>query len=94
MRRLHVSLSQRQREFLDTQAQRTGVSVAEVVRQLVAREQQREASTPTTPESIWSIVGIGTEEGELIDQTPVSASPDLYLYGPSHSATRTRRKRK
>jgi hypothetical protein len=93
MSRLQISLPRLQREYLDAQAQRAGVSVAEIVRRLVEREQQADVTPASTPDSIWNIVGIGTDESPLINNIPVSADPDLYLYGPRRKAPRSRRKK-
>jgi hypothetical protein len=77
MHRLQVSLSKSQVDFLVERARREGVSIAELVRQLV----ERAAATrvPRIPGSILSIAGIADDHRPLIDSQPVSERSDLYL---------------
>ena len=77
MHRLQISLPQSQVRFLAERARRDGVSIAEVIRQLVQREE--EAAPARSVDSLWEIVGIGEEREPLIDDIPVSEQPDLYL---------------
>lgn len=76
MHRLQISLPQWEMQFLEERARRDGHSIAEVVRQLIQREA---AATPSGSDSLWEIVGIGVDQGELIRDVPVSERPDLYL---------------
>lgn len=47
-----------------------------VIRQIL---DEAEASQPVTIESVWEMVGIGTEGPALIGEAAVSESADLYL---------------
>ena len=77
MHRLQISLPRSQVRFLAERARRDGVSIAEVIRQLVQREE--EAAPARSIDSLWEIVGMITEDQPLIDGIPVSEQPDLYL---------------
>ncbi len=77
MHRLQISLPESQARFLAERARRDGVSIAEVIRQLVRREE--EAAPARSMDSIWEIAGIGEEHESLINGIPVSHAPDLYL---------------
>ena len=79
MHRLQISLPQSQAQFLAERARRDGVSIAEVIRQLVQREEEASAARQSSADSIWEIVGMITHEQPLIDGIPVSEQPDLYL---------------
>ena len=79
MHRLQISLPQSQVRFLAERARRDGVSIAEVIRQLVQREEQAATAQQSSVDSIWEIVGMITEDQPLIDGIPVSEQPDLYL---------------
>lgn len=79
MHRLQISLPRSQVRFLAERARRDGVSIAEVIRQLVQREEQAAAAQQSSVDSIWEIVGMITEDQPLIDGIPVSEQPDLYL---------------
>lgn len=80
MRRLQISLPESQAAFLAERARSRGMSMAEVVRQLIQREvetmsEKREAA------SLWEIAGIAEDHGPLIEEVPVSEAPELYLIG-------------
>jgi hypothetical protein len=79
MHRLQISLPRRQMEFLAARARREGVSVAELIRQMVENEAQATGIGPADLESALSFAGIIAEEGSLIDGQPVSENVDLYL---------------
>lgn len=77
MHRLQISLPQWQVQFLAERARRDGVSIAEVIRQLVERES--EAQPKGKPDSVWEIAGMAEDTGPLINGIPVSENPELYL---------------
>lgn len=80
MHRLQISLPESQAEFLAGQARSHGVSMAEVVRQLIQREVET-GGAKTEAASLWEIAGIAEDHGPLIDGVPVSEAPELYLIG-------------
>jgi hypothetical protein len=77
MHRLQISLPQWQVQFLTERARRDGVSVAEVVRQLVEQEARVEPETQT--EGLWAIAGLAEDHHPLLNGIPVSENPELYL---------------
>jgi hypothetical protein len=79
MHRLQISLPQAQLRFLRDRARRDGVSAAEVIRQLLEREAKEQPITQADIDQALSFVGIGADEGPLIDGLPVSANVDLYM---------------
>ena len=79
MRRLQISLPRSQARFLAERARRDGVSIAEVIRQLIRREEEAAAAQQSSVDSIWEIVGMITDDRPLMDGIPVSEQPDLYL---------------
>ncbi len=81
MHRLQISLPEWQAQYLSEQARRHGVSVAEVVRRLVQRAAESTKPPAEAKASLWKIAGIAEDHGELIDETPVSENPELYLTG-------------
>lgn len=81
LHRLQISLPQWQTEFLAAQAERQGVSMAEVVRRLIQREAETTRKA-ATPDSLWAIAGIAEDHGPLIEGVPVSEKPELYLTSP------------
>ena len=92
MHRLQISLRESQVEYLTQRAEHDGISVAEIIRQLV----EREANTakhllPADTDSLWQIAGIGEDTAPLIDNTPVSHAVDLYLMGAKPRRRRTRK---
>ena len=79
MHRLQISLPLWQFQFLSERARRDGISIAEVIRQLIQREVEAASEQATSIDSIWEIVGIAEDHGPLMDGIPVSEAPDLYL---------------
>lgn len=90
LHRLQISLPRWQLQFLNERAQRDGVSLAEVVRQLIEREAEASRSG-LSADSVWSIVGIAEDSGALIAEKPVSEYPDLYLAAATESRPRLKR---
>jgi len=80
MHRLQISLPESQAEFLAERARRHGMSMAEVVRQLIQREVET-VSDKRGAASLWEIAGIAEDHGPLIDEIPVSEAPERYLIG-------------
>jgi hypothetical protein len=80
MHRLQISLPESQAEFLAERARRHGMSMAEVVRQLIQREVET-VSEKRGAASLWEIAGIAEDHGPLIDEVPVSEAPERYLIG-------------
>lgn len=80
MHRLQISLPESQVEFLAGRARSHGVSMAEVVRQLIQREVEMTREKRGAA-SLWEIAGIAEDHGPLIDDVPVSEAPELYLIG-------------
>ena len=78
MHRLQISLPPSELQFLKARAQRDGVSIAEIIRQLVRREAEANAAK-TDAKSIWDIAGIGVDNHPLFDHIAVSERPELYL---------------
>jgi hypothetical protein len=85
MRRLRISLPEWQADFLAAQAERDGVSMAEVVRR-EAETARRPAATASA--SIWEIAGIAEDPGPLVQDVPISENPELYLTAPPPSSRR------
>ena len=79
MHRLQISLPRRQMEFLAARARREGVSVAELIRQMVENEGQATELGPADLDSALSFAGIVADEGTLIDGQPVSENVDDHL---------------
>ncbi len=77
MRRVRITLPEWQIRFLTEQADREGVSVAEVIRRIVAREAAEYLTSEL--DGVWSIAGIAEDAHPLIDGKPVSERPELYL---------------
>ncbi len=78
MHRLQVSFSDAEIEFLKERSRRDGTSIAEVIRQIVRREVDAQ-QTEFDLQSIWNIAGIATDNEPLLNHTPVSKCPELYL---------------
>jgi hypothetical protein len=78
MHRLHISLPMWQHEYLRERAREQGISVAEVIRQMVQREVDS-SSAMEGDEGLWAIAGIAEDPHPLIDGIPVSENPELYL---------------
>lgn len=93
MYRLQISLSTWQVEFLKDRARRDGVSIAEVVRQLVQREVEH-TRRQATADSIWDIAGIGEDHKPLIENRVVSENTALYLGELSGPVAKTPSKRR
>ncbi|HVT19406.1 MAG TPA: hypothetical protein VHQ90_24915 [Thermoanaerobaculia bacterium] len=89
MHRLQISLPEWQADFLAAQAERDGVSMAEVVRRLVQREaDSARQPAATASASIWEIAGIAEDPGPLLQDVPISENPELYLTAPPRSSRR------
>ena len=80
MHRLQISLPEWQAQYLAERAQRDGVSIAEIIRRLVRRESESVADHRSA-DSLWELAGLAEDHGPLLDGTPVSESPELYLTG-------------
>ena len=78
MHRLQISLPEWQAQYLAERAQRDGVSIAEIIRRLVKRETEASAGSAST-DSLWELAGLAEDQGPLLDGTPVSENPELYL---------------
>jgi hypothetical protein len=78
MHRLQISLQPSELQFLKARAQRDGLSIAEVIRQLVRHEAEANAAN-TDVKSIWDIAGIAAESQPLLEHVAVSERPELYL---------------
>lgn len=82
MHRLQISLPPWQMKYLQDRARREGVSLAETIRRLIAREADS-APAKDPKQSLMALAGFAEDTHPLIDDVPVSESPDLYL--TSHS---------
>ena len=91
MYRLQISLPHWQRQFLSARAKRDGVSVAEVIRLLIACEAQAQSGTGTM-ESFLDLAGIGEDRHPLIGGVAVSERPELYLTAAPHGSAARKRK--
>jgi len=78
MHRLQISLPKWEAQFLREQAEKADVSIAEIIRRLVRREKEAELAQGTI-DSLWGIVGLAEDHASLIDNTPVSERPEIYL---------------
>lgn len=78
MQRLQVSLPKWQIQLLRRRAREQGVSMAEIVRQLVQREAEQGGQV-SDDAGLWAIAGIADDPHPLIHVVPVSESPELYL---------------
>ena len=88
MHRLQISLPEWQAQYLAERAQRAGLSIAEIIRRLVKRESEASAGSAST-DSLWELAGLAEDYGPLLDGTPVSENPELYLTGlPAGSGRR------
>ncbi len=94
MHRLQISLPHWQVQFLNDRARRDGLSVAEVIRQLVQREADAAAAQRSSVDTIWNIAGIGEARRPLIDGVPVSHAPDLYLAEASRTTSRAKTRKR
>jgi hypothetical protein len=97
MHRLQISLRHWQVQFLSQRARRDGVSIAEVIRQLVSREAE-ESRGQRNIDSLWEIAGIAEDREPLVAGWAVSERPELYLEQAERrtqkSRSRSRRKRR
>lgn len=78
MRRLQISLTQTQYDFLQSEAFVSGKSMAAILRDLLdetIRERRREI---LNHDPIWQAIGVAQE---VAGPTDVSANVDKYLYG-------------
>ena len=75
MHRTQISLEREQYELLAGEAQRRGVSLAAVVRDLIARQLKRPAGRRRV-DPLAEIKGIGAGTGE-----PVGRNHNRFLYG-------------
>ena len=91
MHRLQISIPEWQAQYLAARARRDGVSIAEIIRRLVTRESEAPPNQ-SSAESLWQLAGLAEDHGELIDGTPVSESPELYLTGAATASGRRRRR--
>lgn len=89
MHRLQISLPEWQAQYLADRAKREGVSIAELVRRLVERE-SKAATDRGSADALWQLAGMAEDRGPLIDGTPVSEAPELYLTGGSAGSGRLR----
>ncbi len=80
MHRLQISIPEWQAQYLASRARRDGVSIAEIIRRLVARE-SKAVDDESSAESLMQLAGLAEDHGELIHGKPVSESPELYLTG-------------
>ena len=80
MHRLQISLPEWQAQYLAQRARREGVSIAAVIRRLVKRESEA-AADHRSADTLWELAGLAEDHGPLLDGTPVSESPELYLTG-------------
>ncbi len=78
MHRLQISLPEWQAQYLAERAKNDGVSIAEFIRRLVEREREALASQGSM-DTLWELAGVAEDLGPLVDETPVSESPELYL---------------
>jgi len=90
-----VLLALRNVRYVSPRASQEGLSMSEVIRQIL---DEAEARDPVAIESVWSMVGIGTEHAALVDDLPVSENVDPYLVeaierSSSRRAGSTRRRR-
>lgn len=67
MHRTQISLEREQYELLTREAQRRGVSLSALLRELVgARYQRPKASQRQRPDALASITGLGAGSGEAV----------------------------
>ncbi len=92
MHRLQISLPATELQFLRARAERDGLSMAEVIRQLVRREAEANAAGANV-ESVWEIAGIADDNRPLLEGAAVSERPDLYLAAAVEAPRRRRRAR-
>lgn len=74
--RTQVLLAPRNVRYISARASQEGLSMSEVIRQILDDAEARE---PVAIESVWTMVGIGAEGTALIGDAAVSENTDLYL---------------
>ncbi len=79
MHRLQISLPDWQAQFLSDRATAEGISMAEVVRRLVAREAEARSEASSHAESVLDLAGSAEDLGPLLEGIPVSEAPERYL---------------
>ena len=94
MQRLQISLPSWQVQFLSQRAQRDGLEITEVIKQIVQREIEALRAQRASADSVWDMVGIVYDEKPLIRNIAVSEKPELYLaeaISPKRKQTRKRK---
>jgi hypothetical protein len=76
LHRTQVLLAPKNVRYISARANQEGLSMSEVIRQILDDAEARE---PVAIESVWAMVGIGIEESALIGDAAVSENTDLYL---------------
>ena len=94
MQHLQISLPSWQVQFLSQRAQRDGLEIAEVIKQIVQREIEALRAQRDSADSVWDMVGIVYDEKPLIHNIAVSEKPELYLAESIFPKRRQTRKRK
>lgn len=79
MHRLQISLPTRQYDYLRARAERESASLAEIIRQLLEREEAASNFSEDDIDAALSFAGSVTKEAPLKDNLPVSENIDLYL---------------
>jgi hypothetical protein len=79
MHRLQISLPARQYDYLRARAERESASLAEIIRQLLEREEAANNFSEDDVNAALSFAGTVTDEKPLKDNVPVSENIDLYL---------------
>lgn len=78
LHRLQISLPHWQAQFLAERARRDKISLAEVIRRMIQREAEERPVVGDT-NSLMALAGLGEDRNPLIDGTPVSERPEMYL---------------
>lgn len=89
MHRLQVSLPEWQVQYLAERAQQEGVSIAKLIRRLVERESEA-ATDSNSANALLELAGLAEDHGPLLDNTPVSERPELYLTGTTERSRHRR----
>jgi hypothetical protein len=76
LHRTQVLLAPKNVRYISARASQEGLSMSEVIRQILDDAEARE---PVTIESVWTMVGIGAEGPAMIGDLAVSENTDLYL---------------
>ena len=77
MHRLQISVEKGQYDWLQERARCLGVSIAEVIRQMVDHEAEEDEAGDA--ETFLALAGTAEDRYPLINGQPVSANVDLYL---------------